>query len=74
MVLRQVQPELPGLNAARRVPVCSRLKRTLNRVLSTMETAGRLNSRQWKRYAHRYQRLSFDLGTAIRTAECYKTQ
>ena len=72
--LRQVQPELSDLNAARRVPVCHRLKRILNRVLSTMESARQSNSRQWNRYARNYQRLSFDLGAAIRTAECYKMQ
>jgi hypothetical protein len=72
--LRQVQPELPDLNAGRRVPACSRLKRTLNKVLSTMESARQSNSKQWERYAQNYQRLSFDLGTAIRLAECYKMQ
>jgi len=70
--LRQVQPELPDLNPARRVPVCHRLERTLNGVLSTMTSARRSNSRQWERYAQNYHRLSFDLGSAIRMAECYK--
>jgi hypothetical protein len=70
--LQQMQPELTDLNAARRVPVCSRLKRALNGVLSTMQSARQSDSRQWKRYATRYQRLSFDLGRAIRAAECYK--
>lgn len=72
--LRQVQHDLPDLNAARRVPVCHRLKRTLNEVLSTMESARQSDLRQWNRYAQNYQRLAFDLGTAIRTAECYKMQ
>ncbi|WP_319524045.1 hypothetical protein [uncultured Desulfosarcina sp.] len=72
--LRQVQPELPDLNAARRLPVCNRLKRALNRVLSTMASARQSQSQQWERYAQNYQRLSFDLGAAIRTAECYKMQ
>lgn len=72
--LRQVQPDLHDLNAARRVPVCHRLERTLNRVLSAMASARQSNSRQWERYAQHYQRLSFDLGSAIRMAECYKMQ
>jgi hypothetical protein len=72
--LRQVQPDLPDLNTARRVPVCSRLKRTLNEVLSTMASARQSELRQWNRYAQKYRRLSFDLGAAIRTAECYKMQ
>jgi len=72
--LRQVQPELPDLNGARRVPVCNRLKRALNRVLSTMASARQSDSREWKRYAQNYQRLSFDLGSAIRTAQCYRMQ
>lgn len=72
--LQQVQPDLLDLNAARRVLVCSRLKRTLNEVLSTMASARQSNLRQWNRYAQKYQRLSFDLGTAIRMAECYKMQ
>jgi hypothetical protein len=72
--LRQLQPELPDLNAARRVPVCNRLKRTLNKVLSTMESTRQSDSRQWNRYAQNYQRLAFDLGSAIRTAQCYKMQ
>jgi len=69
-----VQPDLLDLNAARRVLVCSRLKRNLNEVLSTMASARQSNLRQWNRYAQKYQRLSFDLGTAIRMAECYKMQ
>jgi len=72
--LRQVQPDLPDLNAARRVPVCHRLERTLNRVLSTMASTRQSNSRHWQRYAQNYQRLAFDLGAAIRMAECYKMQ
>lgn len=72
--LLQVQPDLLDLNAARRVPVCHRLKRTLNKVLSTMESARQSDSRQWERYAQNYQRLAFDLGSAVRMAECYKMQ
>jgi hypothetical protein len=72
--LRQAAPDLLDLNAARRVPVCHRLERVLNRVLSTMASARQSNSNQWERYAQKYQRLSFDLGSAIRMAECYKVQ
>ena len=68
--LRQIQPLLADLDAAGRIPVCNRLKRTLNLVLSVMATAAGDPSLQWDRYTVRYQRLSFDLGVTIKTAGC----
>lgn len=68
--LRQEQPMLFDLNAAYRVPVCIRLKRTVTSVLSLMETAKGAFLPDWDRFADNYQRLAFDLGAAMRTAEC----
>ncbi|MBC2712227.1 MAG: hypothetical protein HGJ94_14965 [Desulfosarcina sp.] len=68
--LRQVQPLLSDINAASRVPVCNRLKRTVTNVLSMMETAKEAPLPDWDRFANNYQRLSFDLGSAIRAADC----
>jgi hypothetical protein len=68
--LRQVQPMLMDINAATRVPVCSRLKRTVTRVLVMMKTASQAPPPEWDRFADRVQRLTFDLGTAIRVAQC----
>ncbi len=68
--LRQIQPLLGDLDAAGRIPVCKRLKRTLNHVLSMMASAASAPSAQWDRFAARYQRLSFDLGVAISAADC----
>ncbi len=68
--LRQVQPMLSDMTAADRVPVCNRLKRTLTGVLSMMESARQAPLPDWERFADNYQRLSFDLGSAIRVAEC----
>jgi len=68
--LRQLTPRLETLNAAERLPVCSRLKRTVNQVLSLMETAKREQLPDWNRFAKRYQRLTFDLGAAMHAAEC----
>ena len=68
--LRQLEPRLSTVNAANRLPVCSRLKRTVNRVLSLMETARHERLPEWDRFAGRYQRLAFDLGAAMHTAEC----
>lgn len=68
--LRRLAPRLSTINAANRYPVCSRLKRTVNRVLSLMETARVEALPEWNRFAERYQRLSFDLGAAMHTAEC----
>jgi hypothetical protein len=50
--------------------VCNRLKRTLTGVLSMMERAKQTPIPDWNRFAANYQRLSFDLGSAIRMAEC----
>ncbi len=68
--LRRIQPALAELDPAGRIPVCNRLKRTLNLVLSVMATAAGDPSLQWDRYAVRYQRLSFDLGVTVKTAGC----
>ena len=68
--LLQVQPVLLNLNAANQVPACNRLKRSLNTVLSIMETAKTEPPPHWDRFANNYQRLSFDLGSAVRAAEC----
>ena len=68
--LRQAQPLLVDMSAADRLPVCNRLKRTLNGVLSMMQTARKSSLPDWERFAAGYQRLSFDLGLAVRAAEC----
>jgi hypothetical protein len=68
--LRQLEPRLATISAANRFAVCSRLKQTVNRVLSRMQTAKEKQSPQWRRFAERYQRLAFDLGAAMHTAEC----
>lgn len=68
--LRQVQPLLADMSAADRLPVCNRLKRTLTGVLSMMQTAKKSSLPDWDRFAAGYQRLSFDLGLAVRVAEC----
>ena len=68
--LRQAQPKLTDLAIYERMPVCSRLKRTLMAVLATMETASAKGSEDWQRLAKDYERLSFELGTAIAAAQC----
>ncbi len=68
--LSQMMPLLFDLNHATRIPVCYRLKRTLSRVLSMMETAKETPLPDWDRFAEKYQRLAFDLGSAVHTAEC----
>ncbi|WP_319407835.1 hypothetical protein [uncultured Desulfosarcina sp.] len=68
--LMQMEPMLEDINAATRVPVCIRLKRTVTRVLALMETARGHTLPDWNRFADDYERLAFDLGVAIRTAEC----
>ena len=67
---RQIEPQLLDMNAANRVPICNRLKRILTGILSMMETAQTDPSPDWYRFAENYQRLAFDLGTSIQTAEC----
>ncbi len=69
--LMHVQPLLPDITAVDRLPVCNRLKRTLTGILSMIDSAERSPLSDWARFADRYQRLSFDLGTALRLAECY---
>lgn len=69
-LLRQVQPALLDLNAARRLPVCSRLKRSLANVLTMMETSKQTPLPGWDRFAANYQRLSFELGSALHAAQC----
>lgn len=68
--LRELEPRLTAITAADRLPVCSRLKRTVNRVLSRMETAQYDRPPDWQRFAERYQRLAFDLGSALHAADC----
>lgn len=68
--LRQVQPMILDINAATRVPVCNRLKRSVTGVLAMMETARQSPLPGWDRFADNYQRLSFDLGSAMRAAGC----
>ncbi len=68
--LRQVQPMLRDINVATPVPVCIRLKRTLTRVLSMMETTNASPLPDWDRFADNYRRLSFDLGVAIGAGGC----
>lgn len=68
--LGQIQPILEQIDPASRIPVCNRLKRTVTGVLSKMETAATAPTEDWNRFADRYQRLSFDLGAAMRVAGC----
>lgn len=68
--LMEIEPVLWGINAATRVPVCIRLKRTVNRVLAVMETAKADTTSDWNRFENDYQRLVFDLGSAMQAAEC----
>ncbi len=68
--LRRLAPRLAAVTPADRLPVCSRLKRTVNQVLSLMETARHEHLPAWDRFADRYQRLAFDLGKAMQTAGC----
>ena len=68
--LIQIEPMLGDISAATRVPVCIRLKRTVTRVLAVIETARGQTLPDWNRYADNYERLVFDLGAAIRAAEC----
>ena len=68
--LRQAQPKLADLAIYERLPVFSRLKRTLMVVLTAMETAAAKGSEDWQRLAKNYERLSFELGTAIAAAPC----
>jgi len=67
---RKMQPKLTHLAVFERMPVCIRLKRTLMTVLTAMETARVEGSEDWKRYAKNYERLSFELGSAIGAANC----
>ena len=68
--LMRIEPMLGDINAATRVPICIRLKRTVTRVLAVMETARGDTLPDWNRFADNYQRLSFDLGAAMQAAEC----
>lgn len=68
--LRQLSARISTIDAANRLPICSRLKRTVNDILSRMETARHEQLPDWDRFADRYQRLAFDLGAAIHAAEC----
>ena len=68
--LREVEPRLAHLAVYDRMPVCTRLKRTLMTVLTTMETAKSEKSEDWMRWAKHYERLAFQLGSAINTAQC----
>ncbi len=68
--LRQITPMLLDINPATRIPVCSRLKRTVSDVLSMMETAKVQRLPDWSRFADNYERLAYDLGAAINAADC----
>ncbi|MFO7713728.1 hypothetical protein [Desulfosarcina sp.] len=68
--LKKVEPVLEEINAASRLPVCNRLKRSVTDVLVVMQTAKGRSDNDWERFADRYQRLAFDLGKAIQAAEC----
>lgn len=68
--LMEIQPMLGDIDAATRMPVCIRLKRTVTRVLAVMETARGDTLPDWNRFADNYQRLAFDLGAAMQAAEC----
>ena len=68
--LMGIEPMLGDIDAATRMPVCIRLKRTVTRVLAVMETARGDTLPDWNRFADNYQRLSFDLGAAMQAAEC----
>lgn len=68
--LVQMQPVIITISPAGRVPVCNRLKRTVTRVLSMMESADDAFMPDWDRFADRYQLLAFELGQAMRTAQC----
>lgn len=68
--LKKIQPTLTDLNTARRIPACNRLKRSINRVLATMKTAETEDLPDWPRFAQNYQQLSYDLGLAIKEAQC----
>lgn len=68
--LHQVAPMLLDINPATRVPACNRLKRAVTNVLSMMETAKKQALPDWDRFADNYRKLAFDLGLAMRTAQC----
>lgn len=68
--LRQVEPMLVEINPATRVPACNRLKRTVTSVLSMTETAKNEALPDWDRFADNYRQLAFDLGLAMRAAQC----
>ena len=68
--LMKIEPMLGDIDAATRVPICIRLKRTVNRVLSVMENTRGETPPDWDRFADDYQRLAFDLGAALQAAEC----
>lgn len=68
--MREIEPLLPDITEPDRIPVCHRLKRALSAVLTTMQSNGDATSPEWDRYADAYQRLAFELGRAIRTAQC----
>lgn len=68
--LYRAQTMPPETNPAARIPVCNRLTRSLTRVLSKMETAKLQPPADWDRFAASYERLSFELGMTILTAQC----
>jgi hypothetical protein len=68
--LMGIEAMLKEINAATRVPVCIRLKRTATRVLAAMEIARESTPSDWDRFADDCQRLVFDLGLAMQAAEC----
>ncbi len=68
--LKRMEPMLLDINAATRVPVCSRLMRTVTQVLAVMETARGQTLPDWNRLADNFERLAFDLGVAMHAADC----
>ena len=68
--LRLVQLKLPEMAVYDRLPICNRLTRTLMTVLTTMETAKTAEREDWQRYARNYERLAFELGSAVAAANC----
>ena len=68
--LQQITPMLPGMTPATRLPACHRLRRTVTHVLSLMGKADNQVLPGWDRFADDYQRLAFELGSAMQAAGC----
>lgn len=68
--LYRAQSMLPDIPPASRTIVCSRLKRSLTRVLSMRGKSKEKPPTDWNRFADKYDRLSFDLGMTMLAAQC----